>query len=37
MTIRNQVQRNIKSKSNCFPFNPPVPSSREKGWDEVFY
>jgi hypothetical protein len=37
MTIRNQVQRNIKSKSNRFRFNLPVPSPREKVWDEVFY
>jgi hypothetical protein len=36
MTIRNQVQRNIKSKSNRFRFNLPVPSPREKGWDEFF-
>jgi hypothetical protein len=36
MTIRNQVQRNIKLKSNRFRFNLSVPSPREKGWDEVF-
>ena len=36
MTIRNQVQKNIKSKYTRFRFNLPVPSPLEKGWDEVF-